>query len=607
MRSILHQLYPQGIDSTVQRQLNRLPEQMHPLLTAAAVAGRVIDPALLRQLIGQLDASFSYNDWLIQCISAAILEIDQGQARFANETLRMTLLDMLSESQKLSWHEQIVAALEAIYPNEPAQAATLAYHWQQLGQTRKEQQYARLAGAFAFKQNDLETAVRHFSRAITLTPADDLTEQYDLLLDREHVYHVQGDRDAQKDDLTRLAEIADQLSSESNQAQRMEVALRLGAFAQVTGEYTVAIVAATEALRLAVAAQVPAYEAGSNLLWGQALQRQGKYEEAQEKLQSSRTQAVTHKLPQLTADSLRFLGVGATDLGQFDQAKLYYEEALLLYRDLEDKRGESTVLNNLSIVAYAKNQLVNAMTHWEQARLIHQAIGDKEGTARVLTNLSSVCLDLGEYEKGLAYSQEALAICREIDLRFGQGMNLINLSIFKFHLGHHEQAEIFSQAALELARKMKSMPLEGLALKDLAYILAQRQQWAVAEATYQQALTIWQELSQPLYVLEMQAGLAKVALGRNDLAQAQNYIQPLVAHLQSAHSFAGTSRPFFIYLVCHNVLAAAGDPFATTVLQHAHEALMLFANEIADASQRDGFFQNVTEHQQITMLFKQDS
>ena len=607
MHSILHHLYPQGIDSTVQRQLNRLPEPMHPLLTAAAVAGPVIDQALLSQLIGQLNYSFFYNDWLIQCVSAAIFEIDQDQGRFANESLRLMLVDALNESQRLSWHEQIVAALEAIYSDEPAHAATLAYHWQQLGQTRQEQRYARLAGAFAFKQHDLETAVCHFSRALTLTPADDLTEHYDLLLEREHVYHVQGNRDAQKDDLTRLAEIADLLCTESNQAWRMEVALRLGAFAQVTGELTVAIVAATEALQLAVAAQAPAYIAGSNLLWGQALQRRGQYEEAQEKLQLSRTLAVAHNLPQLIADSLRFLGVGATDLGQFDQAKLYYEEALLHYHDLGDKRGESTVLNNLSIVAYAKNQLVDAMTHWEQARLLHQAIGDKEGTARVLTNLSSVCLDLGEYEKGLAYSQEALVICRESDLRFGQGMNLINLSLFKFYLGHNAQAEIFSQAALALAHEMKSVPLQGLALKDRAYMLAQRRQWAEAEETYQQGLALWQELSQSLHVLEMQAGLAKVALGRNDLAQAQSYIQPLIAHLQAAHAFTGTSRPFFIYLVCYEVLAAAGEPFAATVLQQAHEALMLFANEIADASQRDGFFQNVVEHQQIAIYFRQSS
>jgi tetratricopeptide (TPR) repeat protein len=605
MSSLIHHLFPQGIDSTVQRQLKRLPESMQPLLKAAAVAGSQIDQALLGQLIGQLGLTFSLNQWLVQSVSAAILEIEAGQSRFADESLRLGLLEKLSDEERMEWHAQIITALEALYPDDPAYAATLATHWGQLGNATQEQRYARLAGEYAGQQHHLDTAVCHFSRALFLTPNDNLPELYTLLLAREKIYHTQGNRDAQKDDLTRLAEIADQLSTESGEEWRTQVALRLGAFAEVTGEYTVAIVAATEALRLAEATEMPAYEAGSYLLWGQALLRQGKYAQAEEKLQMSRAQAKRHQMIHIEADSLRFLGVHATDVGQFDQARQYYEAALPLYRNLGDKQGESTLLNNLSIVAYSQNQLLVAMDHWEQASLIHEAIGDKAGTARVLSNLSAVCLDLGEFEKGRAYSQKALTLCREADLRFGQGMNLINLSLFSAYLQADDQAEIYSQAALTLAKEMKSLPLEGLALKDRAYILQQQRQWDEAAQTYQQAMAIWQELAQPLQLLEVQAGLARVALRHQDLAQAQRHIQPVLAHLQAGQTPMGASRPFFIYLVCYEVLAATDASVAAAMLQQAHEALMLFANEITDASQREAFFQNVEEHQQLTMLFNQ--
>lgn len=605
MSSILNRLFPQGIESTAQRQLNRLPESMRPLLTVAAVAGPNIDLSLLSHLISQLGYSFLLHDWLIHCISTAILEIDEGQSRFADESLRLLLLDALNESEKIHWHEQIVTAMESIYLYDPVHAATLAYHWQQIGNSQKEQRYARLAGEYARQQHDYNTAVTHFSRALALTPVDNLPEQYDLLLVREQIYHVQGDRDAQKDDLTQLAEIADLLSARSGQEWRTEVALRLGTFAEVTGEYTVAIVAAAEALRLAATTQIPAQEAASYLLWGQALLRLGKYEEAKDKLQVSQTLALAQQLPQIAADSLRFLGVGATDLGQFDQAKHYYEEALPLYRNLEDKRGESTVLNNLGIVAHSQNQLVAAMAYWQQARQSHEAMGDKEGTARVLTNLSSVCMDLGEYEKGQDFSQEALTICREIDLRFGQGFNLINLSLFSLYLQADQKADIYSRAALKLAQEMESLPLEGMALKDRAYILMRQQQWAKAEQTYQEALAIWEQLAQPLQLLEMQAGLARVALRQEKLGQAQTHIQPVLDYLQVGNTPMGTSRPFFIYLVCFEVLAAGADPQATALLQQAHEELTLYADKIADASRRQAFLQNVPEHRQIHTLFMQ--
>ena len=603
MNSLLQQLFPLGMESIVNRQISRLPESMQPLLAAAAVAGYVIDPLLLGKLIQQEKYSFSFDEWLVQCVSMALVEIDEGQVQFASAELHLAILEALVREEQLRWHEQIAAVLEAMLLEHPEHAATLADHWQELGNQQKEHQFAHLAGAFACQQRDYDTAVYYFTRALNLTAQDDLPEQYHLLLARESVYHVLGNRDAQKDDLTRLAEIADYLSAASGDEWRTEVALRLGTFAEVTGEYTVAVVAATEALRLAEAAQTPAHEAASYLLWGQALLRQGKYEETREKLQLSLIQSRVLMLPQIEADSLRFLGVCATDMGQFDEARQHYEAALPLYRHLQDKRGESTVLNNLSIVSYSQNQLVAAMTHWEEARLIHASIGDKEGTARVLANLSSVCLDLGEYEKGRAYSQEALAICREIDLRFGQGITLINLSLFNFYLQDAPKAEIFSRAALELAREMKSKPLEGLALKDRAYLLLQQQQWHEAEEIYQQAQALWQELAQPLQLLEAQAGLGKVALAQEKLVEARDRVQPLVAYLQAGNDLAGTSRPFFIYLVLFEVLSAEGDPYAVEVLQQAYDHLTLFANKIADLAQQQAFYQNVVEHQELQALY----
>lgn len=603
MSSLLQQLFPLGIESTVKRQISRLPEPMQPLLTAAAVAGQIIDPVLLGKLGQQEKYPFSFDEWLVQCVSVAIVEIENGQVQFASEELRLALLGALAKEEQLRWHEQIATVLEAMLLDNPGHAAALADHWQQLGNRLKEQQFARLAGEFACQQHEYDTAVHYLTRALDLTAPENLAEQYNLLLARERVYHVQGARDAQKDDLTHLAELADRLTTASGDEWRTEAALRLGAFAEVTGEYTVAIVAATEALRLAEAAQMPAHEAASHLLWGQALLRQGKYEETREKLQLSLLQARVLMLPQIEADSLRFLGVCATDMGQFDQARQHFEAALPIYHGLEDRRSESTILNNLSIVSYSQNQLVAAMTHWEEARLIHTSIGDKEGTARVLSNLSSVCLDLGEYEKGLAFSQEALTICRETDLRFGHGLNLINLSLFHFYLQDAPKAEIFSRAALELAREMKSKPLEGLALKDRAYLLVQQQQWQEAEETYQLALALWQELAQSLQLLEAQAGLGKVAAGQGRLAEARAYVQPVVDHLQAGHDLAGTSRPFFIYLVLFEILSAEADPYAVDVLQQAHERLTLFANEIADPAQQQAFYQNVVEHQQLQALY----
>jgi tetratricopeptide (TPR) repeat protein len=605
MTSLLQQLYPQGIGTIFERRLKRVPEAMRPLLPGAALAGRQLDPVLLQQLIVQLDASINLDDWLIHCVAAVVLEMDKGQWRFADEALRLDLLDALNQAEQQFWHQQIATAMETVYAHDLAHAHSLAYHWQQVGNISKEQRYARLAGAYAYQQYAHDSAVNHFCRALALTLESNLTEQYELLLAREQAYHWLGKRDEQKDDLTALAEISDRLSTESGLELKTEVALRLGFFAEVTGEYTVAIVAATEALHLAESTQIPAHVAASHLLWGQALLRQGKYDEAQQKLQSGLTHAQTYQVDDVVAHSLRFLGVMANDLGQFDHAKHCYDQALSLYHTLQDKRGESAVLNNLSVVAYAQNRLVAALDHWEEARQIYEVIGDKQGSARVLSNLSSVAMDLGDYELGRAYSEEALALCRDIDLRFGQGFNLINLSLFSFYLHEDQQAEIYSLAALKLAREMGSHSLEGMALKDRAYILTHRQAWAEAVQTYQQALIIWQDLSQPLQILEAQSGLARVALHQGDLELAQAHIQPMITYLQAGNTAMGMSRPFYIYLICVELLTVSDDPYAATLLQQAHAELTRFAENISDELRRHACLENVADHRQIRTLFNQ--
>ena len=55
------------------------------------------------------------------------------------------------------------------------------------------------------------------------------------------------------------------------------------------------------------------------------------------------------------------------------------------------------------------------------------------------------------------------------------------------------------------------------------------------------------------------AGLARVALARGDVAGAMATIAEVVAHFDAGGSVDGTEDPLWIYLTCHEVLAAAGS------------------------------------------------
>jgi citrate synthase len=111
-------------------------------------------------------------------------------------------------------------------------------------------------------------------------------------------------------------------------------------------------------------------------------------------------------------------------------------------------------------------------------------------------------------------------------------------------------------------------------------------------------------MDQPHLVTDPLAGLARVAMAQGDLAQAQAHIEEIVAHLESG-SLDGTDEPFRIYLTCHRVLRANGDPRAEALLDTARRLLQEDAAKIGDEGLRRSFLENVAAHRQILAAWKE--
>ncbi|VAW38131.1 hypothetical protein MNBD_CHLOROFLEXI01-4828, partial [hydrothermal vent metagenome] len=348
------QLFPQGIQTIVQRRLARVPQGAVPLLAGMAVAGQQLDLNLLPLLADTTNTTMLMETWLATCAETAVLELFNGNWRFAHDKLRAGILDSMPTSTREVWHQTIAQHTEQVYPDDPEQAATLVYHWHEFGDFAKECHYARIAGEYAQQQFLNEAALDYFSRALELTPIDDLLTQFELHMAREQIYHLQGKREEQQVALSTLGQIAADLAAQQGVDKRTEVSLRLANYAEATGDYPAAIAAANQARRVAQGSNDKQNEAASYLAAGITLLRQGNYEEAQSSLQKSLQTARTHTFASLEADSLRWLGVTAFDTGQLEIASQYYAQSLPLYERSKNKQGESAVYNNLSAIAFSQ-------------------------------------------------------------------------------------------------------------------------------------------------------------------------------------------------------------------------------------------------------------
>jgi tetratricopeptide (TPR) repeat protein len=592
-------VFPRGIQNIVQRRLERVPAEATSLLVAAAIAGRELDLRVVGQLVKQIGLPLDLETWLTICAETAVLERYNGQWRFVHDKLRQGVLATVPLPQHQPWHLEIANAIEQAHPYEPAQAATLTYHWHGAGETAKEQHYARIAGEYSQQQYLNAEAVTYISRAYDLTPTDSLQERYDLLLLREQVNNLMGNRQAQQADLDLLAQLADALGGKQISYQQTEAMLRGGNYAEVTSDYAVAIDAAKRVVHLSWETQDARYEAAGYLLWGKALLRQGSYSESLAKLEQALAQAQYISDTQIEADSLRYMGVVAAELGHFSEAKDYYDRAILFYQRLGDRPGEGAILNNLANVWHAQGDFAMAQSYWQNANELYAKIGDREGAVSVLVNLGTVNMDLGNYAAAQQYTEQARIVCREINVPIGECFTLLNLGLIHHYQESNEQATAVSQEALAIAVGMGNRRLEGYALMNVGHALGGQRLVEEATAVYQQANLIWKELAQPNLVIEGEAGLARLLLAQNKPQLALTQLTDALNHLVQGGTFEGTESPLRIYFTCYQVLKANSDPRALDILASAFQRLQAQAERLTDDALRRSFLENVAIHRNI--------
>src|SRR5262249_3980508 len=148
--------YSGGMKNVVQRRVARIPAWAQPLLQAAAVAGRQIDPHVLRQVDGLIDI----DRWLQICADASVLDFQQSNWRFSHDKLREGVLSQLNVDLQRELHKRVAEATERAYPDAAEQAAALTNHWEVAGNLEKARHYAAIAGEQALARGAYEEAIR---------------------------------------------------------------------------------------------------------------------------------------------------------------------------------------------------------------------------------------------------------------------------------------------------------------------------------------------------------------------------------------------------------------------------------------------------------------
>jgi adenylate cyclase len=494
---------PARVEAVIEERVGRLEEELRELLTVASVEGEEFTAQVLarvediseRQLLRTLSRELEKHHRLVREDG----ELQVGRQRlsryqFVHALFQSFLYHRLGAGERRLLHRQIAAVLEALYEGCPEELAAiapqLARHY--AGDAERERHYARLAGERAAAHFANAEAVSYFSQALDLTPEKDLDTRYDLLLAREKVYDLQGEREAQQRDLLTLEELAQAL--DDNQ-KRAEVALRQARYYELTGEYAAALTAAQAAVGRAQASQDLGREAAGSLRWGEALLRQGDYEAARARLEGAlalaRDAGEPHSaglLKRMEATILHALGVVSMYQSDYAGSQSFYERSLHIQRQIGNRQGEAKALDSLGMLFFYQSDYGPARDLDEQALQIQREIGDLFGESRTLGNLGVIVLDQGLYARSRTYYEQARHIFQEIDDPLGVGIILGNLGEVLMYQGDYAGASAHCERAVHILREIGHQRGEAMILTYFGEVSLALGRYREARTCFEQAL-----------------------------------------------------------------------------------------------------------------------
>jgi tetratricopeptide (TPR) repeat protein len=554
-----------------------------------------------RELVRRLSGELQREHRLVRARGLRRLEARRlALYRFQHHLFQGYLYNSLDEAERAYLHEDVGRVLEALYGGQTDEVAVqLARHFLEAGINDKAAHYLGRAGELAAARYANEEALAHLGRALELDPEMERVERFQLLLARQRVYDLLGDREAQLQDLAELEALADGLSPR----QQAEAALGRATYAIQTGDYDHALAAAQLVVEQACLVGDTGLEARGHHRWAGALIHLGDAAGGEAHYRQALSLAQESGLKDLVPTVLIQLGRNAYHLDDdAASARAYLEEAQRLCHETADTLIEEDVVYELGVLSFGLGDYADARSRLERALHLARQIEDRRGEMLALGAIGSVCEDVGDYIGLQEFSQRALEIAREVEDRWNVSYNLAGLAEASRCLGDLTQASEYAEQALQVSREIGDVTSQAGDQVLLGHVCREQGELETAWDCYQQSLQVGRQQESGVLCLLSLAGLASTALARGNMTQARSHAAEILAFLDRGGTIPSWGGPFWIRLTCSRTLEAAGDPRAGEFLQQAYDLLMEQADRIGDEGMRRSFLENVPWNREIVAL-----
>jgi len=518
---------PATVQAVLAARIDRLPLEGKRLLQTAAVIGTEV-PLPLLQAIAELPEAVLHRGLAHLQAAEFLYEtrlFPEPEYTFKHALTHEVSYNSLLLERRRVLHARLVTALETLAPERMGeQVERLAHHALRGEVWDKAVTYCQQAGARAFDRAAFREAVAPYEQALQSLahlPEDNDTRGLAIALRYALGANLANNLGELERGLALVGEAETLARALDDWAWLGRVLAKIGQVRGMLGDLDGALAAGQQALDLAVARGDSALQAEASYYLGQAYMASGDFSRAAELQRWTVEARDRESFPAYLRSSPRArLATILGTLGAFAEGRRHGEEALRLAT--LDGRGDRPLVahGSLGQLYLAQGDLEPAIRVLEQGLALSRASGNRNWVRQTAGALGYASALQGRLVEGRALLEESLSGtgARQIYARLATWLSEVCRLA-----GHSEEAWQHARQALDLARQLKARGNEALALHQLGIVQAHADppDVAQAEAHYQQALALAEELGMRPLVAHCQLGLGRLYHQTGRAAQAR--------------------------------------------------------------------------------------
>jgi signal transduction histidine kinase len=187
------------------------------------------------------------------------------------------------------------------------------------------------------------------------------------------------------------------------------------------------------------------------------------------------------------------MGLTCRNMGEYKNAKKYFENALEIRINQEDSLGIASVYNNLGSLYNLQGKYSLALKSLFESEKIYSSFNRKDKLAIAYTNISNTYENEQNFEKALEFALKSLSIFEELEDSLSIASAIHNLGIIYFNKNDFFSSKTNLNKSIIIYKELNHWKGEADAHEILGQIAAKEKKLKDAEGHYEKALRIYEQ------------------------------------------------------------------------------------------------------------------